>query len=491
MRKDALGFFWRDEPPKPKEKKEAIKRTPPEPVWLNPDYLPGLEEAQRFNVPLFTDEELIELSYESLYGRRRHELVFDIECYPNYFLIAFKSVELGKSFYFEMRANETLHIEKLQWVFEKFCVIGFNSRNYDIPIAMLALNGFDTEALKVATNEIIEERIFTYQLLKKYKVKELEGLDHIDIMEVAPLFGSLKIYGGRLHAPRMQDLPFPPETCLSEEQIDIVRYYCINDLQLTELLYKEVYKEIELRRQMSADYGIDLRSKSDAQIAEAVISKKMQERMRERITPPEINPGTAYYYTVPPFLQYKTPLLKWVLDTVRHARFIVSEHGNIGMPAELKDLQINIGGSTYTMGIGGLHSTEKKTAHFSDKNYTLIDRDVTSYYPMIILNLGLFPSHLGINFLSEYRNIVNTRIEAKKSGNKTVADSLKITVNGSFGKLGSKYSVLYSPHLLIQVTVTGQLTLLLLIESLELAGIPVVSANTDGLVIKCPKGKNQ
>jgi hypothetical protein len=71
------------------------------------------------------------------------------------------------------------------------------------------------------------------------------------------------------------------------------------------------------------------------------------------------------------------------------------------------------------------------------------------------------------------------------------ADSLKITINGSFGKLGSRFSVLYAPDLLIQVTVTGQLSLLLLIERLELQDIPVVSANTDGIMVNCHKSKRQ
>jgi len=64
---------------------------------------------------------------------------------------------------------------------------------------------------------------------------------------------------------------------------------------------------------------------------------------------------------------------------------------------------------------------------------------------------------------------------------------LKITINGSFGKLGNRYSILYAPDLLIQVTLTGQLSLLMLIEMIEYAGIHVVSANTDGIVIKCPR----
>ena len=58
----------------------------------------------------------------------------------------------------------------------------------------------------------------------------------------------------------------------------------------------------------------------------------------------------------------------------------------------------------------------------------------------------------------------------------------KLELNGSFGKLGSRYSILYAPDLLINTTLTGQLSLLMLIEELELAGIKVISANTDGFV---------
>jgi hypothetical protein len=70
----------------------------------------------------------------------------------------------------------------------------------------------------------------------------------------------------------------------------------------------------------------------------------------------------------------------------------------------------------------------------------------------------------------------------------TVAmEGKKILINGTFGKLGSKYSVLYSPDLLIQVTLTGQLALLMLIEALALPGVEVVSANTDGVMVACHK----
>jgi len=127
-----------------------------------------------------------------------------------------------------------------------------------------------------------------------------------------------------------------------------------------------------------------------------------------------------------------------------------------------------------------LHSCEKKISHKGD----LRDRDVTSYYPSIILNQGLYPAHLGPEFLNVYRRIVEQRLEAKSTGNTVTAEALKIVINGSFGKLGNKWSILYSPNLLIQTTVTGQLAILMLIEMLENSGVEVVSANTDGVVFK-------
>ena len=102
-------------------------------------------------------------------------------------------------------------------------------------------------------------------------------------------------------------------------------------------------------------------------------------------------------------------------------------------------------------------------------------------YPSIIIEQGLYPKHLSIDFLTVYKNIKDTRIKAKRSGDKTLSDVYKIVLNGSYGKFGSIYSFLYAPELLIQTTITGQLALLMLIEKLTNCGGKVTSANTDGV----------
>ncbi len=476
-RADMAGFWWDDTPPPKPPKKEAPKRTPPEPVWLKPDYLPGLEEALAFPVKLFEDTELV------LAAQTKERLVFDIECYSNYFLIAFKSIVSQKVVYFERTETEDFDHRKLDWILHNFCLISFNGIKYDLPILSLAMAGCSTAQLKAATNEIIELQAQPWQLLRRHKVKSL-AVNHIDLIEVAPLFATLKIYGGRLHCRRMQDLPFHPATRLSRDQIAITRWYCINDLDNTELLYRSLDQEIELREQMSQEYGIDLRSKSDAQIAEAVIGSELEKLMRRRCQKPVILPGHKFHYQAPSFLKYSTPLMNAAFQIVKETPFEIADDGTIDLPLNIKALKLQLADSTYRMGIGGLHSSEKRAAHVADNVYELHDRDVTSFYPQIILLLRLYPKHLGTAFLTVYKGIVDRRIQAKRANKKSIAETLKILVNGSFGKLGSPHSIFYAPELLIQVTLTGQLSLLMLIERLELAGISVVSGNTDGIVIK-------
>jgi len=199
-RPDSMGLFW-NEPkaikPPPAEK---VKRIPPEPTWLEDDYLPNLEEALAWNPDLYTPEEMWQAASA---GER---VVFDIESYPDYFLIMFKSVTTGKICYFEKTENIELAIPALQYITSKFCLIGFNSYGYDIPILTLAMAGASFEELQIANDLIIKERYRPYEILRHFKKKSAK-FNHIDLISVAPLSGSLKEYGGRMHTKHMQDLP--------------------------------------------------------------------------------------------------------------------------------------------------------------------------------------------------------------------------------------------------------------------------------------------
>jgi hypothetical protein len=429
---------------------------------------------------LFTDDEL-----QQAVGS---VLVFDCECYPNYFLVAFKSVELRKVVYIEKYENSEWDFKKLYWILSNFWIVGFNSNSYDLPLITFALAYSVTcQEIKEKSNELIIGQMYPSEFYKLYKLHR-PVFKHIDLIEVAPLKASLKIYGGRLHCERMQELPVVHNEHLDAKKRDAVRYYCFNDLDINIDLFLELKPQLTLRWQLTNEYQTDLLSKSDAQIAETVITTELKRKNGFLPKKVQIAPGTVYNYQVPRYLAYQTPQLQQMLEIVRNAKLIVGSDGSIALPKEIDDINLRIGSCVYKMGIGGLHSTEKCVSYKADDEHWLIDKDVASYYPAIILNLQLFPKHLGKGFLTVYRDIVNRRLAAKKAAPKgPVESSLKIVINGSFGKLGNIYSHLYSPDLLMQVTLTGQLCLLMLIELIEFAGVPVISANTDGVVSKCPK----
>ena len=422
---------------------------------------------------------------DELLAKKDGIFTVDVESFENYFLAAFRCYHTHKFAYFEAIDNEPIPSDWISWMLSNFMIIGFNIKRYDLLVLGAAIgNPFaTTKLLKQMTNDIIVNDATQSELEMQYGFQTPQP-NHIDLIEVAPLRGSLKLYGARLHCRHIQDLPFDPAMVLTREQIAVTRTYCFNDLENTELLLNSLSESLDLRSALSAEYKRDLRSKSDAQIAEAVIGSEIERLTGKKVKRPKIDPDAVHAYNVPTWLTFQTPQLQNLLETIRATKFHINDAGRVVMPPELHDKALRIGNATYRMGIGGLHSSEHEISHCADDDTLLIDRDVTGYYGNVILTLGLYPKHIGPEFLTVYRSIVERRAKAKKEKDYITSECLKITQNGTFGKLGSPYSIFYSPDLMVQITLTGQLGLLMLIEVLEMFEIEVISANTDGVVSK-------
>lgn len=411
-------------------------------------------------------------------------IILDCETYTNYFLLSMLDTDSGKIKDFELFEGQDFDSKTVTAILKKHTTLGFNSSNYDLPVIVAALRGDTNAQIKQLSDDIINAPK-VWPVLKKHKIIIPQGFDHIDIMPIPIGQASLKIYGGRLHAPKLQDLPIEPSALITPFHRKTLRLYCHNDLQVTRILYEELRPQIALREQMSKQYGIDLRSNSDAQIAENVIKHELEAKNID-CTRPTVKIGTKYKYTTPKHITFKSPLFNDLVAMIERTDFVVNDNGQVALPDELLT-KISFDGAEYQLGIGGIHSCESSQAIIAQDDECLFDIDVASYYPYLIIDGQYYPKHLTYEFLTVYESIVNRRIEAKRNKDTVTADSLKITVNGSFGKFGSKYSFLYSPDLLINTTITGQLTLLMLIEMITTAGGKVKSANTDGIVILCKR----
>ena len=395
----------------------------------------------------------------------------DTECYKDYWLCMFDTGEV-----FQLTAGTPLDIEGLRRALSRYTVITFNGIHYDFPIISLALQGHDNATLKCSSDAIIVGNKRPWEITRDL----LEWVDHVDMFDVVPGQASLKMYGAKMHSRKLQDLPIKPDASIAWYDCVLLRDYCRNDLATTRELYDTFPTQLQLRAEMSAEYSVDLRSKSDAQIAEAV----MKSLLPFKVERPYIAAGTQFMYRPPEWVQFQhLPLL----GLLARNPFTVSVPGGVEMPDELANTVIRIGNSAYKMGIGGLHSMESCIAHRADTDCEITDHDVASYYPSLILRTGIYPQQIGAAFVTIYRGWYDRRLAAKRAGNKKIANSLKTLLNGTFGKLGSMWSIFYAPSEMIQVTVTGQLALLMLIEAFESCGIAVISANTDGIVVKTPR----
>lgn len=425
---------------------------------------------------------------------RKPHIVVDIEVNPNVFHVGFKSIEKGKVIQIETKlgVNEKLSFDdimKLKKILQSYTTIGFNSLNYDIPMLKGVIKGMTNIQLFNMSKAIIEKRLQPWQTEKEFELPRLT-ITHIDLQEPSPgVMVSLKKYGARMHSKKLQDLPYEYDKHLTQEEHELNKLYNINDLDTTIDLYHAVKGEIDLRYVMSDKYKIDLMSKGGAQIAETVIVAELAKKGVEiqKFKPPK---NYIMKYTPPSCLSFKDERLTDILNKIVAEDFKLSK-GKVVLPEWLQKPVLICDTFLVQMGIGGLHSKEKSKIFLSDDEYILKNCDIASYYPSMILEYGYYPKNIGKVFLTIYGEIKAKRLEHKKAGNKLESDSLKLTINGSFGKFGSNYSKLFAPELLIHVTLTGQLLLIMLIEELINNDVEILSTNTDGIEYKVHKSKEK
>lgn len=151
-----------------------------------------------------------------------------------------------------------------------------------------------------------------------------------------------------------------------------------------------------------------------------------------------------------------------------------------------ENLHVNIDGFRFDFGTGGLHGSLSNTIVRSDDEYIIIDYDVASYYPNLAIANRAYPEHLSERFCDIYEDVYQQR----KGHAKGTAENalLKLALNGVYGDSNNQYSPFYDPKYTMTITINGQLSLCLLVDRLlEIDGLSMVQANTDGITIKCPR----
>jgi hypothetical protein len=424
--------------------------------------------------------------------------VYDIEVFPNLFMVAVKSLETKKVRVWYVSpldgTNDFLEICSL-FNNDSRMFIGYNSIHYDNQIMQYCLVNFGS--LAALDPERLCWKIYQQSSRviggdKEYKYRQVfRSLDLMNVIRVGRNTKSLKMIAVNLKWPIIQDLPVSPTKALEDITfLSELERYNINDVNITEALYdhldltgKEEVGGLEMREKISNSYGIRAYEESDSGMGLLIFEKiycqnagvskwDLKEQTTHRVS---VKLGEI----IAPNVKFRSPQMKKFLASLREEEVYQDK-----AKGRFKR-QLRIGDTVYTMAQGGLHSEHSPELHTPPEGGRLIDADVTSYYPFIVINGQIAPAHLNREaFVHTMETMIADRVVAKRAGDDVKAYGLKIGANSCFGRFGFEGHWLCDLAALYGVTINGQLWLLMLIERLEEAGIQVFYANTDGITFR-------
>lgn len=421
---------------------------------------------------------------------------YDIEVFPNFFSATFVNAETENKEAFIVWEHIDDRPALRKFLDQEMILVGFNNLSYDGPV-LHYLNtlrstttiGATAGCFNISGQLINREGRYTTEL-KNLIYPRGTKYDQMDLMKIMTfdLAGvGLKQVGINLKWSLIQDLPIPFNQRVDATEVDMILDYNLNDVMITLALYRAMQPQIKLRSELSKLYHINFTNSSDSKMANQMLDAIYTKQTGMNIADLK-DLSTTYVEieladTIGAGVAFQTPALQQLLSELQ--TMVVSASNRFAYKKH-----VTVGRVTYDLGVGGLHSRDEPGRFDSDNHYTIRDADVASYYPNIIIKNNLAPAHLNQkDFIRILKQITAERIAAKRAGDKTKADGLKITINSIFGKLGADSYWLQDAQKFLSVTVSGQLYLLMLIEALELNNIEVISANTDGVTARV--GKDQ
>lgn len=429
--------------------------------------------------------------------------VYDIEVFPNIIHVTCYDTEEEILYKFEISERKN----DINELIEHFCnatkiFVGYNNSHYDDPIINYMIDYMykhDLSYIQICTSvRNLSDIIIRNDESERDKWKNLKyaklfkSLDLLTMLFSQKLRVGLKSMQATMEYKNVQEYEGSFEDYLAVDKIDEMISYNINDVMSTVELLTRVEKDIKLRIATEDQHHIECLNKDSVNLGMEFLKKRylqktgLQWRDISDLRSPKdfIKLGDV----ILPFINYNAPELKQMLSTVKNTTVSTDKTEDNAQAFSykfiFKDLQ-------YKVGIGGLHSVNKPYTIRPLEDEYLIDCDVASMYPSLLIKHNFYPPHLGVAFKEVYEEIYNERLYAKAHKIEPDNTSKKLAINGLTGNLQNKFSWVYSPQAVFQIRMNGQLLLLMLAEKLTEIGCRIIQANTDGLFLLVKKSQHE
>ena len=392
--------------------------------------------------------------------------VFDIEVFKHDWLVVFKNMGTGE---YKVIHNDNYQLKT--FVSPDHLYAGFNNKHYDNHIIKAIICGADNALVKEINDFIINGKLgWDHWYIKENRA----WFNTFDIRDDMQQGLSLKAIEGHLGLNVEEtSVPFDIDRPLTKGEMEETIKYCKHDVDTTEQIVKLRKNYLKCKQMLGAMKGIPTEKAlymTNAKVTAAYLAASRK----------EWNDGRVYEY--PPNLD-KDIIPKEVIeffDTIN----------DTSIPDEKlfkTSLTIDIGGCPTKYAWGGVHGSLLCYHEKATESRVIQNRDVTSLYPSLIIKYG----YLSRNVESPefFKQTYDTRLQAKKDGDKEVSNTLKLPLNIVSGATEQVYNDLYDPRQARGMRISGQLFLTELVMRLinSCKSFKLLNFNTDGLMYSVDK----
>ncbi len=436
-------------------------------------------------------------------------LIHDIETMLEFFLVGIYIPEEDRYVEFSVNKweNQLDSFIKFAEQHSDYYWVGYNNLRFDSQVVEWVMrnheNWHDLSGLEIASKiaqkaqDVIHDA--NYEVLPEFSEKSL-SLKQLDLFTIWHFQNenrrtSLKALQFYMNWENIEEMPIHhAKEHLTEEEVALTKSYCKNDVMSTYEFYKltrgdasfSLYKgkdKIADRLTMQREFKLDCLNWDDVKIGAEwnkidymAVSKKQAKDLK----PDKIKSfyGKRFKQFFPKWCTFQTPELQ---------KFVKTFGDTFVMPEKQEFKYVFNQELTATIAKGGVHSNEKPRWLIPSEDEQYWQVDIGSQYPNAIRKYKVEPSHLpGWNNLivSKIDRRLSYKAKYKETGDPTynsLQEMGKLALNGgSYGRLNTKGDWQEYPYGMLQVTIGGQLEILMVVEDLILKGFRVVSLNTDG-----------
>lgn len=425
-------------------------------------------------------------------------IVFDIEVLKNVFTCTCKNTDTKQITVFEISPRRVDIQGLVTFFYENYYFVGYNNIHYDNPILNYIImlynkhyfNSYSTRELTESIfrmSQLVIDKNSDFDLWKEYKyARNFLSIDLLTMLYSKALRVSLKEMQVTMQYKNVEEFVVDWHQDLPEKDIDRLISYNINDVESTEELLYRCKDLLELRIETEKDFGLPCLSLDRVNLGDRLLQLKVMEKTGLNKKQLENMKSPADYVDLEkvifPWIKFESPILQKKLTDMKN------QH-NVSPGRKGYINTFIFGEMKVTIGVGGIHGDNGTCIIKPNEDELLLDSDVNSLYPSLMRMYHLYPPKLK-NVLGQiFPQIIDDRLEFKRTGQKNKNETYKYMLNGVSGKMQDETSWLFSPFTVMQVRINGQLLLLMLAERLLKLGCKLYQINTDGILYKLKKSK--